>query len=105
MRFYFTNGIWTDDAGNKLPTSPMQPSQRVMGDLQIPRIVAEEAYKEYAAQNGTGQSFERLCERGGFGAFEMAHLLFDRIKRLEREAQLADTPGPASEHARGKHGS
>jgi hypothetical protein len=46
--------------------------------------VAEEAYKEYADQYGNSQSFERLCERGGFGIDELAILLFDRIKRLER---------------------
>jgi hypothetical protein len=61
----------------------MQRSQEIFGDLRIPRIIAEEAYKEYAAQNGTSQSFERLCQRGGFCPSELAILLFERIKRLE----------------------
>jgi hypothetical protein len=46
-------------------------------------LVAAEAYKEYAAQYGTGQSLARLNERGGFGWSELAILLYERIKRLE----------------------
>ena len=84
MRFLCLNGVWKDGAGRVLPTAPMQRSQDIMGDHKIPRVVAEEAYKEYAAQNGTSQSFDRLCERGGFGPSELAILLFERIKRLEK---------------------
>ena len=50
---------------------------------RIPKIFAEEAYKEYAAQYGTRQTLDRLCERGGFAYDEMIGLLYDRIKRLE----------------------
>ena len=60
------------------------PCQKQSEPGLIPRDVAEEAYKEYADQYGNSQSFERLCERGGFGIDELAILLFDRIKRLER---------------------
>jgi hypothetical protein len=49
----------------------------------IPKIIAEEAYKEYSAQGHGSQSFQRLQERGGFSAEEIAILLFDRIKRIE----------------------
>jgi len=63
----------------------MQKSQAFNGDFEIPSIVAAEAYKEYVAQHGTIQSFERLCERGGFTPSELAILLFNRIKRLEGE--------------------
>lgn len=49
----------------------------------ITRQIAEEAYKEYSAQYGTDQSFDRLHERGGFGVSEIIFLLFDRCKRLE----------------------
>lgn len=52
----------------------------------IPELIAREAYKEYAMQYGTQQSFERLHERGGFGCAELAILLYDRIKRIENEA-------------------
>lgn len=50
---------------------------------RIPRVIAEEAYKEYAAQGHGSQSFDRLHERGGFSTAELAILLFDRIKRIE----------------------
>ncbi len=46
-------------------------------------VIAEEAYKEYAAQYGTSQSLARLNERGGFGAAEIAILLFERIQRIQ----------------------
>lgn len=52
------------------------------GDRHINEDIAREAYKEYVAQFGTGQSFERLHQRGGFGAIELATLLFKRIQRL-----------------------
>ena len=87
MRFFCLNGVWQDGAGRTLPTAPVQKSQDIMGDHKIPRIVAEEAYKEYAAQHGTSQTFDRLCERGGFGQSELSILLFNRIKRLEENAK------------------
>lgn len=52
----------------------------------MPLVVAEEAHKEYAAQ-GYSQSLARLNERGGFGAAELAILLYQRIKRLEGGAK------------------
>jgi len=61
------------------------PAVPLQSDRTIPRVVAEEAYKEYVAQNGHGQSFDRLHERGGFGAAELGILLYHRIKRLEAE--------------------
>jgi hypothetical protein len=54
-----------------------------VGGRSIPKVIAEEGYKEYAAQYGTSQSFERLHERGGFGAEELCILLYERIKRIE----------------------
>jgi hypothetical protein len=93
VRFLCLNGVWKDGAGRILPTAPMQRSQTYSGDFQIPRIVAEEGYKEYAAQHGTSQSFERLCERGGFTPAELATLLFNRIKRLEEELGFWKNPG------------
>ncbi len=53
---------------------------------EVPLVVAEEAHKEYAAQ-GYSQSLARLNERGGFGAAELAILLYQRIKRLEGGAK------------------
>jgi hypothetical protein len=87
-RFVCFNGKWN------VPTLPIQKIQGYTGGGQIPRVVAEEAYKEYSAQYGTSQSLERLCERGGFGAEELAILLYDRIKRLE-SAALSSSTAPA----------
>ena len=67
------NGKWN------CPTAPLS-----IGTGRVPLEVAQEAYKEYAAQFGTSQSFERLNERGGFGDTELSILLFHRIKRLEK---------------------
>lgn len=72
FQFMRTNDEWN------CPTAPMQKS-----GTTIPMKIAEEAYKEYAAQFGTSQSLARLNERGGFGAEELAILLYERIKRLE----------------------
>jgi hypothetical protein len=76
------NGQWQDRAtGLPAETAPVQLVPRI--DARVPVEIAQEAYKEYAAQHGTSQSFERLCERGGFSATELAILLYERIKRLE----------------------
>jgi hypothetical protein len=66
------------------------------GLRSVPWEVSAEAWKEYAAQGHGDQSHERLCERGGFGAAELAILLYDRIKRLEEERVTA----PARERSR-----
>lgn len=42
---------------------------------RIPWSVAELAYSVYAAENGTGQSLQRLAERGGFSVYEMDEYL------------------------------
>lgn len=76
--FLCVNGKWN------CPTAPCQkPSQ----PGHIPLKIAEEAYKEYAAQYGTQQSFERLNERGGFSTDEIAILLCERCRRLSRESE------------------
>ena len=38
---------------------------------QVPWSVAEKAWSTYQAQYGTGQSLERMAERGGFSPGEM----------------------------------
>lgn len=53
----------------------MAPVQR---GFPIPWSVAEAAYEVYAHINGSGQSLERLCERGGFGVGELTAYLFAR---------------------------
>ena len=63
---------------------PMQGSGRVK---TIPLVVAQEAYKEYAMQYGTGQSLEQIGERGGFGAVELITLLYARIRRIQGELE------------------
>ena len=54
------------------------------GDRHINEDIAREAYKEYVALYGNSQSFERLHVRGGFGAIEIATLLFKRIQRITK---------------------
>jgi hypothetical protein len=88
-RFLRVNGVWKDGAGNLLPVAPLQGFVYLGRPVGIPMEIAEEAYKEYAAQYGTSQSLARLNERGGFDAAELASLLFDRIKRIERSAHSA----------------
>lgn len=81
MRWMRVNGVWRDERFNvPMETAPIQ----VRGEGEVPLDVAVEAYKEYAAQYGTSQSLARLNERGGFGAAELAILLYERCKRLER---------------------
>jgi hypothetical protein len=78
--FLCVNGVWQKD-GKPIAIFPVQA---IRSDRSVPREVAEEAYKEYAEQYGSSQTLDRLGERGGFGASEIAILLFERIKRLER---------------------
>lgn len=83
-----TNGQWTDGAGRPIETAPLQNYALYARSAHsgtrpgIPLEVAQEAYKEYASQYGTSQSLQRLNERGGFDATELAILLFERIQRL-----------------------
>lgn len=83
MRWLKFNGVWQDGHGAPVKTFPIQDTR---GGDTVPMEWAEEAYKEYAAQFGTSQSLERLGERGGFCATEIAMLLFQRIKRIEASA-------------------
>lgn len=57
---------------------PLQCARRnypgAAAPLSIPWSVAEKAYGVYASLYGTGQSLERLAERGGFGVEEMDQL-------------------------------
>lgn len=77
---------WDDVRKKPLWPTPHQndgqeaPIQR---DRFVPMEVAEEAWKEYAAQGHGDQSLERINQRNGFGASELAILLYHRIKRLE----------------------
>jgi hypothetical protein len=72
-----------DSEGNSVRTFPIQDTR---GKDSVPIEWAEEAYKEYATQFGTSQSLEDLGSRGGFGATEIAMLLFQRIKRIQSSA-------------------
>lgn len=81
MMYYQINGVWKDARFNTdLKTAPIQTHS----ERDVPWDVSAEAWKEYAAQGHGAQSHERLCERGGFSASELAILLYERIKRLER---------------------
>lgn len=86
--FLCNNGTWVDGAGKPVSTTPVQldiPSAdgryRSTSLGVLPRAWAEEAYREYSAQFGTGQSLERLEQRGGFGVAECIGLLIDALKR------------------------
>ena len=41
------------------------------GPLFIPWSIAEKAYKAYSKKYGTGQTMQRMADRGGFGVEEM----------------------------------
>lgn len=43
----------------------------------IPWDMAEIAYATYSRMYGTGQTLQRLADRGGFGWYEFLHLYFD----------------------------
>ena len=77
------NKKWQESNGAPMEVFPIQDTR---GPDAVPMEVAEEAYKEYAAQFGTSQSLKRMGERGGFGATEIAVLLFQRIKRIQSDA-------------------
>lgn len=55
---------------------------------QIPWSLAELAYSVYSAENGKGQSLERLAERGGFYPAEMDSLLPDWRERCDEITTL-----------------
>lgn len=52
----------------------------------IPWSLAERAYVDYARRHGTGQSLERLAERGGFGLAELGMYLSSPRGRLDGTA-------------------
>jgi hypothetical protein len=54
----------------------------------IPWSVAELAYSVYAGRYGTGQSLERLAQRGGFGPGEMDLLLPGWRERVGEVVEL-----------------
>jgi hypothetical protein len=82
------------------PAGRMFPIQAQRGaaphPMQVPWHVAELAYSVYAGQNGTGQSLERLAQRGGFGPEEMDELLPDWRERCILAAQ-PKAPSPTSD--------
>ena len=80
MEFMSYNGEWQVD-GKPVETFPVQDTR---GQSRVPVVVAEEAYKAYTARYGSRQTLKRLGERGGFGAAEIAILLFQRCQRLSR---------------------
>lgn len=59
--------------------------------LQIPWHIAELAYSVYAANYGTGQSLQRLAERGGFSPGEMDMFLPDWREQCEQERMRSRT--------------
>jgi hypothetical protein len=56
----------------------------------VPWRFAERAYVSYARRYGTGQSLERLAERGGFGLMEFAYLYYDNVQGPNPRARDAD---------------
>lgn len=49
----------------------------IQGGLTITWAAAERAYAAYSRSFGTGQSLERLAERGGFGVLEFVYLYYE----------------------------
>ena len=49
----------------------------------IPESIHRLAHAEYARQH-SGQSYERMQERGGLSVLEMIRLLADYVERLEK---------------------
>lgn len=77
----------------------------IQGGSPIPWAVAERAYEAYSKQYGSGQTLERLAERGGFGVGEMDRLYPQwrdeisiivqqqkRIAELEKQLEQLTTP-------------
>jgi hypothetical protein len=56
-----------------------------LADYSIPWQVAEEAFKEYQERFTDMSSLEEVERSGGFGAAELALLLYERVKRVEQE--------------------
>lgn len=73
MTQFYSSGKWT---------GPIAPVQSVGRMMTIPLPIAEEAWKEYAAQGHGGQSLQRINERAGFSVYEIIMLLNDRCRRL-----------------------
>jgi len=86
--FIYKSDQWQDpgDPQRHIRAFPIQIHPAQTPD-SVPWPVAEEAYTEYAAQYGSLQTLERLAERGGFGASEIATLLYERVLRLEAQLQ------------------
>lgn len=58
------------------------------------RDIAALAWEEYAAQGHGAQSLDRIGERGGFGTFEVIHLLADAlIRERAKHAPAASREG------------
>lgn len=60
------------------------------GGRHIPWIVAEKAYWEYAKRYGTGQSIERIAERGGFAESELDGLYPDWRTESDEVEKMRD---------------
>lgn len=76
-QYTFDGTAWEKD-GLPVRSVAIQPC------ATVPIAIAREAHKEYVNRYGTGQTLSRICERGGFGGAELAILLYDRVKHLER---------------------
>lgn len=61
---------------NKDKTAPVQDGPRIPWALHV------EAWKRYVSKYGTGQSAERIAERGGFGCGEMDEFVPDWRARI-----------------------
>lgn len=62
--------------------------------LRIPWSVAELAYSVYSGRYGSGQSLERLAERGGFHASEMDEYVPDWRERASDLTSIRLALGP-----------
>lgn len=73
-------GDWDDINNKNLPPS------------SIPRWLAEIAYTNYVKHGGSGQTLDRLCERGGFGRMELLVFLRNALNTAELPDWFAKEP-------------
>lgn len=95
------NSRWWDSLGNYAfwtrGTPNVLPIQGAKNFNGIPEPIARLVYEEYSAHYGTRQSFERIHERGGFGAAEVIAALADIIERERGNGTDGSSEGSSKE--------
>lgn len=66
-----------------MPTEQRLPILDTGGKVTLSEAIGREVYAAYAKQYGGGQSYKRICERGGFGLFECI-LILHNLRSTDR---------------------